>query len=105
MGASKLIASASTGSLGDIATLDQWLASGSPTSKRRMDSFGDDADLVPAAGHKKYVLMKKKPKHKKIKMEVYEPKMKYKKIKMKIPVMKKKKKKVKGYLVKKEKHY
>lgn len=91
--------------MGDIATLDQWLASAG-NSKRRIDSFGDESDLVPAAGHKKkYILVKKKPKHKKIKMEVYEPKMKYKKIKMKIPVMKKKKKKVKGYLVKKEKHY
>ena len=65
-----------------------------------------NGDLQVAAGHnKKYVLVKKKPKHKKIKMEVYEPKMKYKKIKMKIPVKKMKKKKVKGYLVKKEKHY
>lgn len=62
-------------------------------------------DLMPAAGeHKKYILVKKKPKHKKIKMEVYKPKMKYKKIKMKVPVKKMKKKKVKGYLVKKEKH-
>lgn len=63
-------------------------------------------DLQTAAGeHKKYILVKKKPKHKKIKMEVYKPKMKYKKIKMKVPVKKMKKKKVKGYLVKKEKHH
>ena len=66
----------------------------------------DDEDLMTAAGeHGKYMLVKKKPKHKKIKMEVFEPKMKYKKIKMKIPVKKMKKKKVKGYLVKKEKHH
>lgn len=75
------------------------------------DSIGLEAalnsreDLTPAAGeHKKYILVKKKPKHKKIKMEVFKPKMKYKKIKMKVPVKKLKKKKVKGYLVKKEKH-
>lgn len=59
-------------------------------------------DLMTAAHEKKYMLVKKKPKHKKIKMEVFKPKMKYKKIKMKIPVKKMKKKKVKGYLVKKE---
>jgi len=62
-------------------------------------------DLQTAAGEHKYILVKKKPKHKKIKMEVYKPKMKYKKIKMKVPVKKLKKKKVKGYLVKKEKHH
>lgn len=63
-------------------------------------------DLFTAAGHKKYVLVKKKPKMKKIKMEVYKPKMKYKKIKMKVPVKKMKKKKVKGYMVKKHhEHY
>ena len=64
-------------------------------------------DLTPAAGEhgKKYILVKKKPKHKKIKMEVYKPKITYKKIKMKVPVKKMKKKKVKGYLVKKHKHY
>lgn len=63
-------------------------------------------DLMPAAGHKKYELVKKKPKLKKIKMEVYKPKMKYKKIKMKVPVKKMKKKKVKGYMVKKHhEHY
>lgn len=61
-------------------------------------------DLMTAAGHKKYHLVKKKPKTKKIKMEVYEPKMKYKKIKMKVPIKVLKKKKVKGYMVKK-KHY
>lgn len=67
------------------------------------ESSGLIGDLDEAAGHdKKYVLVKKKPKHKKIKMEVFEPKMKYKKIKMKVPVKKMKKKKVKGYLVKKE---
>lgn len=91
--------------MGDVASLDEWVVANS-NKQRRVDSFGDEADLVPAAGHsKKYILVKKKPKHKKIKMEVFEPKMKYKKIKMKIPVMKKKKKKVKGYLVKKEKHH
>lgn len=63
-------------------------------------------DLQTAAGHeKKYMLVKKKPKHKKIKMEVLEPKMKYKKIKMKVPVKMMKKKKVKGYLVKKHHHH
>lgn len=63
-------------------------------------------DLTPAAGEKKYMLVKKKPKMKKIKMEVYKPKMKYKKIKMKVPVKKMKKKKVKGYMVKKHhEHY
>ena len=62
-------------------------------------------DLDTAAGeHKKYMLVKKKPKPKKIKMEVFKPKMKYKTIKMKVPVKVMKKKKVKGYLVKKEKH-
>ena len=77
--------------LGDTATL--WT------------DVDSQADLQTAAGeHKKYILVKKKPKHKKIKMEVYEPKMKYKKIKMKVPVKVLKKKKVKGYLVKKEKH-
>lgn len=76
-------------SLGDAARLDSALSS--------------RGDLLPAAGeHKKYILVKKKPKHKKIKMDVYEPKMKYKKIKMKVPIKKLKKKKVKGYLVKKE---
>lgn len=59
-------------------------------------------DLVAAAGEKKYMLVKKKPKYKKVKMEVFEPKMKYKKIKMKVPVKMMKKKKVKGYMVKKE---
>lgn len=65
-------------------------------------------DLSAAEGHhgkKKYIMVKKKPKMKKIKMEVYKPKMKYKKIKMKVPVKKMKKKKVKGYIVKKKKHY
>lgn len=63
-------------------------------------------DLMTAAyDSKKYILVKKKPKHKKIKMEVMEPKMKYKKIKMKVPVKKMKKKKVKGYLVKKKHHH
>lgn len=62
-------------------------------------------DLQTAAGEKKYMLVKKKPKHKKIKMEVFEPKMKYKKIKMKVPVKQMKKKKVKGYLVKKHHHH
>lgn len=62
-------------------------------------------DLDTAAGEKKYKLVKKKPKHKKIKMEVYEPKYKYKKIKMKVPVKKLKKKKVKGYMVKKKHHH
>lgn len=87
------------------------------SSRTRINSFGDTIgletaleshkDLTPAAGEhgKKYILVKKKPKHKKIKMEVYKPKMKYKKIKMKVPVKKLKKKKVKGYLVKKHKHY
>lgn len=83
-----------------------------PTKITMGDSVGLETaidshrDLTPAAGeHKKYILVKKKPKHKKIKMEVYKPKMKYKKIKMKVPVKKLKKKKVKGYLVKKEKHH
>lgn len=64
-------------------------------------------DLVTAAGHKskKYILVKKKPKDKKIKMEILEPKYKYKTIKLKIPVKKYKKKKIKGYLIKKEKHH
>lgn len=80
-----------SGALGDSVNLDAALES--------------QSDLQTAAGeHKKYILVKKKPKHKKIKMEVYKPKMKYKKIKMKVPVKKMKKKKVKGYLVKKEKH-
>lgn len=74
-----------------------------------MANLGKEApdDLMTAAGYKskKYILVKKKPKHKKIKMEVFEPKMKYKKIKMKIPIKTLKKKKVKGYLVKKEKHH
>jgi hypothetical protein len=86
-------------------------------SKTSMKHLGDSVgletaldshkDLMPAAGEhgKKYVLVKKKPKHKKIKMEVYKPKMKYKKIKMKVPVKTYKKKKVKGYLVKKHEHY
>lgn len=71
----------------------------------RANKFSGDLDV--AAGEKKYKLVKKKPKMKKIKMEVYEPKMKYKKIKMKVPVKKMKKKKVKGYMVKKhhEHHY
>lgn len=89
-------------------------ASFSMPTKAKIHSFGDNVgwntaldshmDLAAAAGEhkKKYILVKKKPKHKKIKMEVFEPKMKYKKIKMKIPVKKMKKKKVKGYLVKKE---
>ena len=91
--------------------LDRWTrAAGSRPSGSMGDSANlvaepsDDEDLMTAAGHKKYILVKKKPKHKKIKMEVYKPKMKYKKIKMKVPVKKMKKKKVKGYLVKKEKH-
>lgn len=80
---------------------------------KKIEKLGDAGSLIrrvrdldTAAGeHGKYILVKKKPKHKKIKMEVFEPKMKYKKIKMKIPVKKMKKKKVKGYLVKKEKEH
>lgn len=76
----------------------------SSTAHRRM---GDSADLDTAAGeYKKYVLVKKKPKHKKIKMEVLKPEIKYKKIITKVPYKKMKKQKVKGYLVKKEhKHH
>lgn len=88
-----------------------------PSKSTARNSMGDTTglatalashgDLTAAAGEhgKKYILVKKKPKPKKIKMEVYEPKMKYKKIKMKVPVKTMKKKKVKGYLVKKHHHH
>lgn len=76
-----------------------------PVANAKVKRSTGQGDLMTAAHEKKYKLVKKKPKHKKIKMEVFEPKMKYKKIKMKIPVKKMKKKKVKGYLVKKEHHH
>lgn len=78
-------------------------------------SLGDsgvfERDLDTAAGMEHMHIMKKKPKYKKVKMEMLEPKIKYKKIKMKYkkPVKKMKKKKVKGYIkaekMKKKKHY
>lgn len=101
---------------GEAQQQTQVESSGRNLLARRSSQLGDSVgletavnsqqDLMTAAGeHKKYMLVKKKPKHKKIKMEVYKPKMKYKKIKMKVPVKKMKKKKVKGYLVKKEHHH
>lgn len=88
------------------ATLDSASWRSSSDEKVNLQS-SPPKDLTTASGHhkKKYILVKKKPKHKKIKMEVYKPKMKYKKIKMKVPVKMMKKKKVKGYLVKKHHHY
>lgn len=86
----------------DSATSFDTALASSPRSLGSPSARLGDIDLMTAANEKKYMLVKKKPKHKKIKMEVFKPKMKYKKIKMKIPVKKMKKKKVKGYLVKKE---
>lgn len=100
---------ATTGSGNSRGISSELPVSASPTvaigSRSDALDYLTGGDLQMAAGEKKYMLVKKKPKHKKIKMEVFEPKMKYKKIKMKVPVKQMKKKKVKGYLVKKHHHY
>lgn len=95
-----------TKSVATVSTPKESAVSPSLSKDSKTSNSQNPADLSTAEGKKKYVIVKKKPKMKKIKMEVYKPKMKYKKIKMKVPVKKYKKKKVKGYMVKKHhEHY
>lgn len=114
VGSALLVKATSHGNNQEQDTADSQIALRSKSaaaSSLTRRSWGDEesllsatkaSDLDTAAGHeKKYILVKKKPKHKKIKSEIYEPKMKYKKVVMKVPVKVMKKKKIKGYLVKK----